>query len=326
MPGHIFIHGEKFSNTQNIVQWIAARTGWPVVTDRDLIRQAGVASGMRVEQIEHAFSRPNSILYRAAHHRKRARAYLKKTLAETLRSEAAILCGVIGHLIPREMPQVLRVLVTAETRDRIHRAHSDRHIPDKKARRQIMQTDHLSFQWYRYLSGNDTRGPSSYDVVVPSDVLDTEAAAHNILEHLAEKANAAPADIRKALDDFTLATEIQIQLAEKGYDVTASSDNGHVLLTIDRNVFRLHKMTEKLRQLAVGMPGVSEVRITIGQHFYQTDIYRRYRFEMSPGEQLRNYADYNGRLRQSAISSLPADIRNRDNSKQIGLDRSLNLQ
>jgi len=325
MPVYIFIQGEKFSNTQNIVHWIASRTGWPVVTDSDLIQRAGNRFGMRAEQIERALYRQNPVMARTARRRKRATAYLKTSLAEALRSEAGILWGMAGHLIPRKMPHILRVLVTADTADRIKRASQDRNIPEKEARHQINRSDRRSFQWHRHLLGGDRFHAADYDVVAPTGLLDTEAAAHLILDRLAEKANAASDDIGKALDDFALEASVQSVLADKRYDVTVSAENGHVLLTVDSNVLRLNKMAGNLKRLVGGLPDVVDVEIEVGRNFHRTDIYRRCLFEISPGLQFKSDATRHGRLRQSAISNLPADIKERSLPNQIGVGRSLSL-
>lgn len=324
MPAHIFIQGEKFTNTGNIVQWIVSRTGWPVVTDSDLIRQAGERFDMGAEKIERALLRRGQTMKRSQHQRKKVAAYLKSALAETLRSEAGIICGMSGHLIPPQMPHVLRVLVTASTDDRIRRATLDRKIPEKEARRQIEKTDSQSFQCHCHFTGSNGPRSASYDVVVPSDVLDTEAAAHLILDHLAEKANAAADDVAKALDDFTLTANVQLAMSEKGYDITAAAESGNVRLTVERKVLRLGKMSEKLKRMVEAMPDVDAVEVAVGRDFYQTDIVRRARFEMAPGMQFKGYAEHRRQLRRSAIGDLPADIKRRP-EPTIGIGRPLSL-
>lgn len=324
MPAHIFIQGEKFTNTGNIVQWIASRTGWPVVTDGDLIRQAGERSGMGVDKIERALIRRSQAMKRPRHQRKKVAAHLKSALAETLRSEAGIICGVAGHLIPPQMPHVLRVLVTAGTDDRIRRATSDRQIPEREARRQIKKTDSQSFQRHCHFVGSDGPRSASYDVVVPSDVLDTEAAAHMILDHLSEKANAAADDVAKALDDFALTANVQLAMSEKGYDITAAAENGNVRLTVERKVLRLGKMSERIKRMVGAMPDVEAVEVAVGRDFHRTDIVRRIRFEMSSAMQFEGYAEHRRQLRRSAIGDLPANIKQRP-EPTIGIGRPLSL-
>lgn len=324
MPAHIFIQGEKFTNTGSIVQWITSRTGWPVVTDSDLIQKAGDRLGMGAEKIERVLIRRGQTMKRPQGQRKKVAAYLKSELAEALGSEAGIFYGMAGHLIPTHMPHVLRVLVTANTADRIRRATLDRQIPEKEARRQIEKTDSRSFQWHCHFTGSNGPRSAAYDVVIPSDVLDTEAAAHMILDSLAEKANAAPENVSKALDDFKLTARVQLAMAEKGYDIMAAAEEGNVRLTIDRKVFRLGKVTQKLKQMVETMPDVAAVEVAVGRNFHQTDIVHRFRFEMSPAMQFEGYAKHRRQLRQSAIGGLPADVKQRP-EPTLGIGRPLTL-
>lgn len=324
MPAHIFIQGEKFTNTSNIVQWIASRTGWPVMTDSDLIRRTAEKFGMQGEKIESALLRRRSEMKRSRHRRKMAVSYLKSTLADALRTEAGIFCGMAGHLVPSKMPHVLRVLVTANTDDRIRRASSDRQLSGKAAREQIQQADRQSFQWHRLLAGADVPRDAAYDVVVPTDVLDTEAAAHLILEHLAEKANAEPESVAKTLDDFSLSARVQLTMAERGHEITVAAEDGRVRMTIERKVLFLGKKSDRIKRLVGAMPEVDSVEVAVGREYYQTDIYRRCRFEMAPAMQFEGYAKHRRQLRHSAIGSLPEDIRERP-EPTIGIGRSLNL-
>ena len=52
MTTHLCIHGEVFTKTKKIVDWIVSRTGWPVVTDRDLIEAAGQRFNMPPDRLE----------------------------------------------------------------------------------------------------------------------------------------------------------------------------------------------------------------------------------------------------------------------------------
>jgi len=324
MPAHIFIQGEKFTNTGSIVQWITSRTGWPVVTDSDLIRKAGERFGMGAEKIERALMCRSRTMKRPQNQNKKVAAYLKSELAETLRSEAGIIYGMAGHLIPAHVPHVLRVLVTANTADRIRRANLDRQIPEKEARRQIEKTDSRSFQRHCHFSGSDGPRSVAYDVVIPSDILDTEAAARMILDNLSEKAKTAAEDVAKALDDFALTASVQLAVSDKGYDITAAAEDGNVRLTVDRKVLRLGKVTQKLKQMVAAMPDVAAVEVAVGRTFHQADIIHRFRFEMSPAMQLEGYAKHRRQLRQSAIGGLPEDI-NRRPEPTLGVGQQLTL-
>jgi hypothetical protein len=201
--------------------------------------------------------------------------------------------------------------VTAQTDDRIRRATLEGKLSEKQARRQIEKTDYRSFQWYRHLTGSDGLHAATYDVVVPTDVLDTEAAAHMILEYLSEKADTKPEIVAKALDDFALGTRVQLAMAEKGYDVTAVAKDGRVRLTVEQKVLFLGKMSEKLKRTVRAIPHVAAVEIVVGRNFHQTDMVRRTRFELAPAMAMESYAKRRRYLHQSAIDSLPAEFQQR---------------
>jgi DNA-binding NtrC family response regulator len=52
-----------------------------------------------------------------------------------------------------------------------------------------------------------------------------------------------------------------------------------VTLTINKQVLMLNRLSDDLRQIALQVPGVSEVTTTVGTDFHQSHIYRRHNFE-----------------------------------------------
>jgi hypothetical protein len=80
MTTHLCIHGEVFTKTKKIVDWIVSRTGWPVVTDRDLIEAAGQRYNMPPDRLEGFIKTPDGMLNRLTHGTERARAYIDSVL------------------------------------------------------------------------------------------------------------------------------------------------------------------------------------------------------------------------------------------------------
>jgi CheY-like chemotaxis protein len=85
-----------------------------------------------------------------------------------------------------------------------------------------------------------------------------------------------------AVKDFQLAAKVNLVLAEKGYDLEVSADNGHVTMVLNKYVLRLDQFEQKVKQVAGQVPGVSNIKVTVGPRFHQPNIYLRFEEEIPP--------------------------------------------
>lgn len=316
MRTHLCIHGEVFTKTQKIVDWIVSRTGWPIVTDRDLLIAAGQRFNMPAERLERFMKSPEGLLTRLTSGTERAMAYMKSVLVEKLAEGTTIFHGTMGLPTTIQMPQVLNVLVTAEPRFRVQRALHATTASERQARNIIDRRDRREFQWCRHVFGGDQFDAGAYGLVVPSDRLDTEAAGRLILEQLVQTEIAARDNETDLLDDFKMASQIQVLLSKSGYHVSVDAQKGRVRLTVNRPVLFLNRLEKKLKQRAFHVKGVQQVETRAGRYFFQTDIYRRFRFELPVEVEFRNFTQCRRRLHNSAAAHFPALSRRQTQSDQ----------
>lgn len=206
---------------------------------------------------------------------------------------------------PRPLPQLMNVLVTANPGFRVQRALHTTPANERQIRKIIHRRDRREFKWCRQLFNGHRFDADAYDVVVPSDRLDREAAGRLILEQLVQVEMRAQDDAPDRLADFQMAAKIQVQLCKQGYPVSVASENGHVRLTVERPVLRLNRLTRKLEQHVRQIDGVRQVETRPGSEFFQADIYRRCRFEPSTEMAFQNFAQYRQGLHDRAAGQFP---------------------
>ena len=222
--------------------------------------------------------KPDGMLNRLTHGTERAMAYVQSVLANKLEKETTIFHGSLGLPTTRQLPQVLNVLVTAAPRFRVQRARRAKPITERKARTIIHHQDRREFQWCRYAFGPDRFDAEAYDLVIPSDRIDTESAGRLILEQLMRTEMSTCENTANRIGDLKLASQILVRLSEGGYHVSATARNGRVRLTVNRPVLLLSRLAKKLERQVLQIKGVQQVEIKAGRDFFQADIYRRCRF------------------------------------------------
>ena len=317
MTSHLCIHGEVFTKTQKIVDWIASRTGWPIVSDRDLIEAAGQRFKVPADRIERFIKTPEGLSNRLTHGTERAMAYLKSVLVDRLAEGTTIFHGTLGLPTTRQLPQILNVLVTAEPRFRVQRALRATTADEHQARTIIDHRDRREFQWCRHVFGVDQFDAEAYNLVVPSDRLDTETAGRSIMKQLMQTEIAARDNTSDLLDDLKMASKIQVLLSERGYPVSVAAQKGHIRLTVDRPVLLLDRLDRKLKRRILPIEGVQQVETTAGRYFFQADIYRRCRFELPAEVAFRSFTRCRRCLHDRAAAKFPVLAQRQEQGHRI---------
>ncbi len=277
----ITIVGATFSNKSAVIKEISAARVYKHVDLDTIVAGAVIRSGMSKIKILGAFSAKTSVFNRFTHEKERSIAHLRLALAELMVDDKLLITGPASFLIPDKISHVLRVCLVAELKFRTHEAMQREGITEKNALHKIRQQDEDLAVWLKMLGrGEDPWATGLYDIVVPMDKTEVAAAATLILEKAASDVVAKTAHSQTALDDFLLAAQVDVKLAQEGHNVLVDARKGAITLTINKNVLMLSRLEEDLKSIVEKVPGVLSITTRIGEGFHQPDIYRRYDFEM----------------------------------------------
>ena len=257
------------------------------------------------------------MLNRLTHGTERARAYIDSVFVDKLDKGTTIFHGSMGLPTTRQIPQVLNVLVTAEPSYRVQRALHARPVNESQARNIIDRRDRTEFQWRRHVFGGDQFDAEAYDLVIPSDRLDTENAGRVVLKQLMQTEIVASENKSDSLNDLKMASKIQVLLSEGGYPVSVSAQKGQIRITVDRPVLLLKRLDRKLEQRILQIEGVKQVETRAGRYFFQTDIYRRCRFELPAEVAFRSFTRCRRRLHDRAAANFPALTQRQEQGNRI---------
>jgi CheY-like chemotaxis protein len=277
----ITIFPGTFCNEDIVLQELIAHTGYHKVTDSDLTDDAAMLSGIDASKISRAFVSRTSIFNKFTHEKERSIAYLKLALAEKLPDDRLLLSGFTGHLIPRAVSHVLRICLIADMNFRIALAAKAKGISEKDAAKWIHRQDEDCAAWIHALfSLTDPWNPDLYDMILPMNKTNTSEAVQLILNNLKKDVLQQTETSRKTVDDFRLAARVEVALANEGHEVGVSAENGTVTLTINKHVLMLSRLEQELKSIAGTVPGVNNIETSVGKDFHQSDIYRKFDFEV----------------------------------------------
>jgi two-component system, OmpR family, response regulator CpxR len=268
-----------YCNEESAIKEILKKTGYPYLTDSDIVSKAVTLSDLSESKLSKAFSSKTSVFSQFSHEKERSIAYLKLAAAETLTGDNILVNGFSSLLIPPGIAHVLRVCLIADMKYRISNARSSG-MSENEARKIIHRSDEDRMSWTKnILERDDPWSISMYDMVLPTDKMTPEEIANLVEKTLERDVLKASADSGKAVQDFILASRVEVALAREGHIIAAESDAGALMLTINKNVILLKKLEDELQSIASRVPGVQSVSTKVGKKFHQSDIVRKYDFE-----------------------------------------------
>jgi len=256
-----------------VAEAVAAGLDWELVTHAQLLAQTAERFDVPGMQLDRALWGERSVFNRLTHEKERSLARIRVCLAGLLEDGRSVLTGPAGHLIPRELTQVLKVGLVADVEHRASIAAQRDGISPKAALRLARRDEE---RWQRVtlqLFGLAPWDNRLHDLLIPMHSTPVTQAVELICESVAKPAVRSTAETWQATLDFGLAAQVQLTLADRGYDVDVRAESGRVVLVINRYTSRLEKLKVELARLARAVEGVKDVTAMVGPHYKQPDIY-----------------------------------------------------
>ena len=277
----ITIFSGSFCREDLVVSQLLLKTGYTLITDKELVAGASKVSGIAESKISRTFSAKTSVFNKFTHEKERSIAHLRFAVAQMLTKDNLLISGFTSQLIPKDVSHVLRVCLIADMKFRMAEATKEEGMPEKDVTKVIQRHDGDFAVWINTLFGkNDPWDPELYDIIIPVDKMSVEEIVA-LIEKNADKDVIRPTDLsRKAVEDFVLGSRVNVALAKEGHNVRVEARDGAITLTINKHVLMLSRLEQELKSIAGEVPGVKSVETKVGADFHQTDVYRKYDFEM----------------------------------------------
>jgi CheY-like chemotaxis protein len=277
----ITIFSGSFCREEQVCREVQSRTGSPLFFDKEVVAEASRLSGIPEARLDRAFSARTSVFNKFTHEKERSIAYLKLAAAGLLSREDLLISGFSGQLIPNEVSHVLRACLIADMKFRASLAMVEQGLPEREIVKVLHKQDEDRAVWVgAILQKTDPWDASLYDIVIPMDKTEVAQAAELIVRSAKSDILQPTVLSRRAVEDFLLASKVEVALLEEGHHVAVTVKSGQVSLTINKHVLLLGRLEEELHGIAGKVDGVKGVETKVGKDFYQTDVYRKFDFEL----------------------------------------------
>jgi len=267
----IAIFGGSFCGAEIVAEKSAKILGYDLI-DNELLEQAAKRFRIPEEKLKKSIVGQTGLFDRFKRVREKNVAALKIVLSEMMAYDNKVIYNFPAHLIPGYIPNALKVCIIANHEYRIKKAMEKGSASEKEAEKIIHENDQTNLQWTSFLLNKEPYDESLYDIVIPMHSTSINQAVDIISKH-AESEQVKSTD-RSALiaEDFKLAAVVNLALVENGHDVDVFSENGHVILTINKEVVRMKQYEDELKKIAGKVEGVKSVKTKIGPDFKPSSV------------------------------------------------------
>jgi len=278
----ITLFSGSYCNGDEVARKVVEMSGYTLMNEEALIAEASTQFGMDEGKLTKALMGKTSVFNKFTHERERSLACMKMTLAQILKSrDNLLLRGFSGLMIPADISHVLKVCLIADLKYRVSLAAERESLSEKDALKTIHKEDESRVLWVEHLfNQKDPWNPALYDMLIPMDKTSVEEAAALIFTNVKKDVLKVSDKSRLAVEDFNLAAEVEMKLVKEGHYVSVSAKEGEVTLVINKHVLMLSSLEEELKRIVQGVPGVKGVQTKVGSGYYQTDIYRKFDFDV----------------------------------------------
>lgn len=277
----VSIFSGSYCHGDDIARRVAEDLGYRLIEDQAVVAEAGGRYGMEASKLQKALTGKTSIFNKFTHEKERSLACIKAAVADLLTQDNLVLNGFLGNMIERNVSHVLKVCIIADLKYRVTEAMRQEGCSEKEAIKRIHKEDESRVVWTELFFKNvDPWSVNLYDIVIPMDKTSVDAAVTLIVENVRKEVLSVTEQSRKAVEDFTLAAQVNLKLAEQGHNVGVSAVDGDVTITIDHHVLVLSPLEDELKRTASKVPGVHSVATRVGSGYYKSDVYRKFDFDV----------------------------------------------
>ncbi len=274
MPALTLSNG-LYSNAHKIIENLKKNSKYTIITDKDIIDQTATKHEISQSTIKKVIQSKSITFNDFTNEKGKCLSYLKQTVSEYFQKGNCLFHGVLGHFIPAHATQVMRILVMTDKKTRVKNGIKIHLNSQKDTLKSINNFDKLSILLCKEITGSNFFDESLYDIVIPTDKINTLDSLDLIFENAQSLKTTSDELIAKEAMDFNLAARIEVALTDIGKRLNVMSDDGNIVVTIDKSVMRLSKLKEKISTIVHGFNKVKSVEIKIGKNYYSTAVVRK---------------------------------------------------
>ncbi len=257
----ITISRGSFSGGKMLAEYLKEKLGYRCI-DRDLLVQRAAEAGISEAELRASMEVPPSFLGLSKHTRYVYLALIQAALMEEVWHGKAIYHGLAGHLLLKEVPQLVRTRIIAPLEFRIRKVQERLKLGRKEALAYVEKMDNERRRWTQFVYGVDWENPALYDVVLNLEHLTIAQAGDIVCVLATQRSLEFTPDLEQAMHDLVLASRVRANLAidPATADLELNITAQHGVITVKGDLLGMNQGKE-ITRIARSVPGVKSVNL-----------------------------------------------------------------
>jgi len=269
----------SLTNSEKIVEELHANLALDVYTDNQLLEDTKEKYGRDIKELKKFMYEKTSVFNQFTLEKEKAVSLFRTILADKINDpDGRLFYGLHALLIPKQVTEVLRVLVVDTIQARVERGiHNG--LEKKQAKREVRQHDISAFSWADFLYKEEPYQRSLYDLVIPVNGRRHQEIAEEILKFYRKTSLLRTAESQQAVRNMKTAAEVEQILLLHGHKVPVQVDKNKAVITVENRIIDVNDVVGQITHFAKEVEGVEVVEIKKVDS-PGSSIYRRQNFEL----------------------------------------------
>jgi cytidylate kinase len=260
--GVITISRGSYSKGKETAEKLAQLLGYECIS-RDILLETSAHFNINEAKLIRALHDAPSFFERFKHGKEKYILFIREAFLRHIRKDNVVYHGLAGQFFSKGIPNILKVRIIANMKDRIVEEVRREHITEKEARRILEKDDRERRKWSKHLYGINTKNPDLYDIVLHIDSLKVDDAVAILADLAKRPCFQTTPESQMAVNDYYLAAKAQEVLFDKFPSAKVKCKNGVVHVKTSTSLSLEQKVTDTIRSDLKNLGGIEDVRINV---------------------------------------------------------------
>ncbi len=260
----ITITRASYSHGRMIAEKVARELNYQCIS-QEIISLASQQYDIPENWLRQAIEDAPSLFDHFSYGKKKYLAYIRSALLEYAAKDDIVYHGLAGHLLLEGVPNVLRVIISANIEERVKIEVEREKVSENEAKKNIKKFDKERKKWANYFYDKDPWNTSMYDLTLVIGGMSVDDAVKRILETVKLPAFQTTDESKLILKQNSLAAKIKSDLMNFYSDIEVSVDDSTIVVHIQRDLRQEEAVVDDINAIIAEMeiPEGQDIRVNV---------------------------------------------------------------
>ncbi len=260
----ITITRASYSHGRMIAEKVARELNYQCIS-QEIISLASQQHDIPENWLRQAIEDAPSLIDHFSYGKKKYLAYIRSALLEYAAKDNIVYHGLAGHLLLGGIPNVLRVIISANIEERIKIEMEREKITAAQAEKNIKKFDNERKKWANYFYDKDPWNTSMYDLTLVIGGISVEDAVKRIIETVKLPAFQITGESMHIIRQNSLAAKIKSDLMNFYADIEVIVEDHTIVVQIQRSLKQEEAVSDDIYAIIAEMeiPEGQDIRVNV---------------------------------------------------------------